>query len=161
MSRTGDQEQQQSPSAQRYRVRPGKAALANENCGGVFVSAVWYWRQMHWSRSKIWASALVGAVIYFSAALYFKCSYVPDPGQSSVPAVGPPGERSALFHRFPKFEHSEFGYVGIPRPFSRTPNFSSDSSDENLRSPVLLYENDHPLGPAHSLHIDIAKLGHG
>ena len=37
----------------------------------------------------------------------------------------------------------------------------ADSVDNNWRSPVLLYENDRLLGPAHSSHDDIAHLGEG
>jgi hypothetical protein len=37
----------------------------------------------------------------------------------------------------------------------------SDSGDHPTRSPFVIYEGDKPLGPAHSVHTDIAKLGHG
>lgn len=37
----------------------------------------------------------------------------------------------------------------------------SDSSDQPTRSPFVIYEGDKPLGPAHSLHADIEKLGNG
>jgi hypothetical protein len=46
-------------------------------------------------------------------------------------------------------------------PSSPTLNMLADSTSDNKRSPVLLYENDHLLGPAHSLHADIGKLGRG
>jgi hypothetical protein len=37
----------------------------------------------------------------------------------------------------------------------------ADSSDAPLRSPYVVYENDLPLGPAHTIHSEISKLGHG
>ena len=37
----------------------------------------------------------------------------------------------------------------------------ADSADNNERSPVLIYENDHLLGPPHSNHREIAELGMG
>jgi hypothetical protein len=37
----------------------------------------------------------------------------------------------------------------------------SDSSDRPSQSPFVIYEGDKPLGPAHSVHADIEKLGHG
>jgi hypothetical protein len=37
----------------------------------------------------------------------------------------------------------------------------ADTPDDEKRSPVLLYENDRLLGPAHSIHDDIAKIGLG
>jgi hypothetical protein len=37
----------------------------------------------------------------------------------------------------------------------------SDSFEHPTRSPFMIYENEMALGPAHSLHADIARLGHG
>ena len=38
----------------------------------------------------------------------------------------------------------------------------SPNSDANLaRSRFTIYESDHPLGPPHSNHVDIAAVGHG
>jgi hypothetical protein len=121
--------------------------------GGVFVRAVWYWRQMQWTRSKIWAGALAGTVIYFSVALYSKYNYAPP--------IGPSGEKFRLFYAFKKFDNSKFAYLGNVRPFSSALNILADSNDDNFHSPVLLYENDHLLGPAHSDHASIGKLGLG
>jgi hypothetical protein len=47
--------------------------------------------------------------------------------------------------------------------FAPAPEYEelSDSLDRPTRSPLVIYENGKPLGPAHSLHIDIHKLGHG
>jgi hypothetical protein len=40
-------------------------------------------------------------------------------------------------------------------------NGLADTLEDNQRSPVLIYENNRPLGPAHSLHADISNLGRG
>src|SRR5258708_3548035 len=45
--------------------------------------------------------------------------------------------------------------------FLRPRQQQADSADNNERSPVLLYENDVQLGPAHSTHVDVARLGKG
>jgi hypothetical protein len=37
----------------------------------------------------------------------------------------------------------------------------SDNVDTPRRSNYLVYEDDHPLGPAHSEHVDISKIGKG
>ncbi|MGM4872115.1 hypothetical protein AB7645_12910 [Bradyrhizobium sp. 956_D2_N1_5] len=37
----------------------------------------------------------------------------------------------------------------------------ADSADEAARSPIVIYENEKPLGPAHSSHEDINKIGGG
>jgi hypothetical protein len=129
------------------------SAIQQNAAGGAFDRVVWYWRPMQWTRSKIWTAALAGALIYFPAALYLRFSYVPP--------VGPPGEKVRLFYMFPKFQNTAFGYVGDVKPFSPTLDALADSTDHNDRSPVLLYENDHLLGPAHSFHADIGELGGG
>ena len=36
-----------------------------------------------------------------------------------------------------------------------------DADEGDQKSPVILYENDKPLGPAHSDHNDIEKFGQG
>jgi hypothetical protein len=38
---------------------------------------------------------------------------------------------------------------------------ADDPTDEHGHSPVMIYEEDKPLGPAHSSFADISKLGHG
>ncbi len=46
---------------------------------------------------------------------------------------------------------------------ARVPKFSEfeDSNPTDQKSPVLLYENDKPLGPPHSSHYDIESVGLG
>jgi hypothetical protein len=37
----------------------------------------------------------------------------------------------------------------------------ADTPEQVERSPIILYENDRPLGPAHTYHQDIVDLGGG
>jgi hypothetical protein len=37
----------------------------------------------------------------------------------------------------------------------------ADKIGKGLQSPFVVYEGDRPLGPAHTLHADISKLGYG
>ena len=37
----------------------------------------------------------------------------------------------------------------------------ADNDPDNQRSPIILYENMTPLGPAHSAHADIQEIGRG
>ena len=74
------------------------------------------------------------------------------------PAKAPPGtvlelnRSSDLFQKMNGFAH-----------LWQAPSLDSeaDSVDDPDRSPYVVYEDDQPLGPAHSEHFDIAGLGHG
>jgi hypothetical protein len=101
---------------------------------------------MQWNKRAKWACALGAIALYFSVALGLKSSYVPPPT--------PPGEVIALARTFSKF--GKFGFV------SSMPQLSGFADTVALyRSPAIVYENDRPLGPAHSLHGQIAALGGG
>jgi hypothetical protein len=88
------------------------------------------------------------AAIYFAVAMYLKSSYVPVPE--------PPSGAVALRGRFEKFGTFAFAYVARA-PFEE---LADTISDQN-RSPVILYENDRALGPAHTAHNDIGAIGRG
>ena len=94
--------------------------------------------------------AAVGAlfVVYFPVALGLKYSYAPH--------QGPPGSVLKLIH-FGKFDDSGIAFVSYADKLSNL----ADAPDAPDRSPVVLYEDGKPLGPAHTLHADISKLGHG
>jgi hypothetical protein len=49
------------------------------------------------------------------------------------------------------------------RPFDRKVllPYADDPAEVHGHSPVIVYEGDQPLGPAHSTFADISKLGHG
>jgi hypothetical protein len=94
------------------------------------------------------AAALVAATVYFAVAGYLKSSYVPQPV--------PPNDRIWLTGPFTKFGASGAAFIATI-PFDQL----ADGVDDRSRSPLVLYENEHPLGPAHSLHDDIAAIGQG
>lgn len=104
---------------------------------------------MTWSKRSMNATTVVAVfALYFPVAIYLKYSYVPVPARSDA--------RIGLVGPFARFGSSGVAYVASV-PFDEL----ADSADNAERSPVILYENGIPLGPAHSLHADIAKIGHG
>jgi hypothetical protein len=94
--------------------------------------------------------AAVGAlfVVYFPIALWLKYSYTPSPG--------PPGSVWKLMY-FRKFDDSGIAFVSYVDRLRDV----ADASDAPDKSPVIIYEDSTPLGPAHSVHDDISKHGHG
>jgi hypothetical protein len=101
------------------------------------------------SRSSKFLFTAVAIATYLSIALWFKHGYVELPR--------PPGEAVFLGGRFHRYSSSGFYYS------TRLPAFRalSDTETDPQRSPILLYENGQPLGPAHSPHYDIELKGHG
>jgi hypothetical protein len=102
---------------------------------------------MQWNGRTKWACALAGTALYFSAASVLKYSYTPP--------AEPPGKKILLQRPFGRY--GKFG-AGV-----RLPELSAfaDRFGEDSRSGLLVYENDHPLGPPHRPHGEIAELGHG
>lgn len=105
-------------------------------------------RMRQWSGQRKLIAGLAGAAMYFAAAIYLKASYVPMPK--------PPGGATGLQGRFERFGGSAFAYVARV-PFEELADSDTDSS----RSPIILFENDRALGPAHSSHADIGAIGRG
>jgi hypothetical protein len=71
-----------------------------------------------------------------------------------VPRPMPPEPRLQLF----RFEHAEgAAFRNRPGPVTR---FEDDQAVAQ-RSPVILYEDDKPLGPAHSPHDEVEYIGRG
>jgi hypothetical protein len=95
------------------------------------------------------AIAAVSIAVYFMAGAYLKYTYVPahPPADGAIQLKWPfersYGSRLAFVARMPELEAL------------------SDNNDEPRRSKFVVYENDHPLGPPHSEHADISKLGNG
>lgn len=91
---------------------------------------------------------LVLFVTYFPVAIWLKMAYVPMP---------PPGTVAELKRPFEM-------YYGNPLAFVvKMPQFEalSDRIGDERRSPFVIFEDGQPLGPPHSLHDDIVKLGGG
>jgi hypothetical protein len=102
-----------------------------------------------WKRSTKLSVAVVSVAVYFVAAACLKLTYVPvHPPAGAVMQLKPP---------FEKYYGSDLAFV------VKVPQLEafSDNNGEPHRSEFVIYENDHPLGPAHSEHTDISKLGNG
>jgi hypothetical protein len=106
---------------------------------------------MNWTRSRTIKATLTGFALYFAVAGYLKYTYVPQPD--------PPPRFWIPFPPFPHFgDGSGFAYVAwLPPEYDEL----ADSPDNPTRSPLMVFENEKPLGPAHSAHADIVKDGHG
>ncbi|MCP3445669.1 hypothetical protein [Bradyrhizobium sp. CCGUVB14] len=90
---------------------------------------------------------LTGCGLYFAIALILKYSFVPP--------AAPPGQALLLHHPF-----SRIGTFGAALTL---PELSAvaDTPSDLARSPVVVYENNLPLGPGHAPHGEIAELGQG
>jgi hypothetical protein len=97
------------------------------------------------SRMIRWA--VPAFALYFAMAGYLKYTYVPQPDL-------PP--RVYLSGPFKKLGGASY-LSPLPKQFAD----SADSPDDGQRSEFQLFENEKPIGPPHSLHDDIANLGHG
>ena len=92
------------------------------------------------------AAALIYA-IYLPVALYLKSNY--------VPVAKPQGK---IVEPLGDIRHVEgFGYRASTDVLMRY----EDNDPDNQHSPIILYENLTPLGPAHSTHPDVQFLGLG
>lgn len=67
------------------------------------------------------------------------------------------GEKVLLRRPFVRFLNSEFGGIARDDTFIEL----ADAADNNKRSPIEIYEDERPIGPPHSTHAAIARLGRG
>jgi len=91
------------------------------------------------------------------------------PAPAEAPAPVPPPPPPPVF-KIPKGKtvvelsrpFERFGFAAVARFWSPQAELpGADSPDDLERSKVLLYENETLLGPPHSLHGDVGKLGEG
>jgi hypothetical protein len=101
-------------------------------------------------RFVVWAGIGLYAV-FFPIAWYLKASHVAVATQEL-----PPGS-VRLFAPYGYFDPPGFAFVGRASILDGV----ADTSDAPQRSPAILYEDGKPLGPPHSAHADISKLGLG
>jgi hypothetical protein len=96
----------------------------------------------------------VAAAGYLATALWLKTAYHPV-----LPANAPKvsGEIVLLQRPFREFLNSEFAVISNDATFGKF----ADTADNNLRSDIELYEDEKPLGPAHSTHGDVGNIGRG
>ncbi len=79
------------------------------------------------------------------------------PVVASKSSFARPVENARLLIGFQKPYPERFLYVLRVDQFREF----EDADEGDQKSPVILYENDKPLGPAHSDHNDIEKFGQG
>jgi hypothetical protein len=108
-----------------------------------------------WNRSTKLLCAIVATTAYLLAAYWLKISYVPPIVPDTDPKVA--GVKFLFQRPFLRFLDSDFGVIARDDLFVSL----ADTADNNERSPIEIYENNTPLGPAHSAHADVAKIGHG
>jgi hypothetical protein len=108
-----------------------------------------------WNRSTKLVCAIVAIAAYVLTAYWLKISYVPPIVPDAEPKVV--GEKFLLRRPFLRFLDSDFGVIARDELFVKF----ADTADNNERSPIEIYENDKPLGPAHNDHAGVAKMGHG
>ncbi len=106
---------------------------------------------VNWSRTNKTIAAVAAFAVYFVLAGWSKLSWVdPVPRGRVVFRLERPFER--------------YGTYGVSCYQLRAQQIfeSLADTDDNLtRSPVLLYEDNQPLGPPHSRIEDIGRLGNG
>jgi hypothetical protein len=90
-------------------------------------------------------AGLAATAVYFAVASYLEFTYVPTPP--------PPNDQIWLPRPFVNLKGSSTGYVSI----SKLLDGWADSAGDPFRSPIIVYENGKALGPAHTVHTDIAK----
>jgi hypothetical protein len=116
----------------------------------------WPWLEaLSLNRSTKLACAIVAIAAYVLTAYWLKISYVPPIVPDADPKVA--GAKLLLRRPFQRFLDSDFGVIARDDSFVNL----ADTADNNERSPIEIYENDKPLGPAHSSHAGVAKIGHG
>ncbi len=94
------------------------------------------------------------ASVYFPTAYWLQIAFDP-PGSRITPRV--PGEKLLLLRPFEGFLDSNFAVVVTDTMFGRF----ADTADNDSRSDIELYEDNKLLGPAHSVHAEVGKLGQG
>jgi hypothetical protein len=104
-----------------------------------------------WDRTSKSICVLAAIAAYFALAEWSKKSFVD---------LAPAGKMVVRLDR--PFER--YGVLGVASNQLTTIEAleaTTDSADNNERSPVLLYEDQRLLGPAHSSHEDISVRGRG
>ncbi|MET4240141.1 hypothetical protein ACVWXN_001574 [Bradyrhizobium sp. i1.4.4] len=105
-----------------------------------------------WTLSRTLGLGLGLLALYFPVAIYLKYSYFPPPE--------PPVIRTFMLPPFTKVDGDGHAYQASSE-YIASLDALADSRDDSASSPILIYENDKPLGPAHSSHEDIEKIGYG
>jgi hypothetical protein len=128
------------------------------------IAALGHGRFSHWTGAGFIFSSSDGTSPQSNGRTYLAMRIDPEPAfapQQPTPEPEPTHELAdgtiRLLRPFDKMAGSDLAFV------VRAPSLEqlSDSETAPMHSPFLLFEDDRPLGPAHSVHVDIATLGHG
>lgn len=95
---------------------------------------------------------LVILALYFPVAIYLTYSYIPRPEPAVI--------RLFMLPPFAKFDGEGHAYRASSELVASLDELA-DTPDDGARSPILIYENNKLLGPAHSSHGDINQIGRG
>ena len=95
---------------------------------------------------------ILGLIVTFAA-------YIPAAAWLHYSYDAPKVPHGAVFQltQFYKLSHNRFGYMSLTQRLKSL----ADTEDGPPVSPVMLFEDDKPLGPAHSSQTDIEDIGHG
>src|SRR5260221_6033874 len=105
---------------------------------------------IRWKRAK-WGGALAGTGVYFALAWWLTVTHADLTPKGKVVVQ--------LIRPFQRYNHANIDY---PDPIARFDYLANDPKNENdRRSPIVAYENNTPLGPAHTSFADIYHLGAG
>jgi hypothetical protein len=115
-----------------------------------------YVRSVLWPNRQMWSVLVAAAVIY---AIYLPIAYVAARHENFPP--WPPGDAVRLlgFQKMHQDGLPNGGFAYFTRAISFRP--FEDSDVKAQKSPVMLFENDKPLGPARSDLYDVEKEGLG
>ena len=111
---------------------------------------------MRSSRTKIWALAVAGFLGYFALAVYFDRTHVYlRPAGKVVILLNPPFSLESGFAYWAS--HLRHGEE------ARLVQIAADDprKDNDVSSPIQVYEDQTPLGPAHSSFQAISRTGRG
>jgi hypothetical protein len=96
---------------------------------------------------KVTAISLAAFTVYLPIAYFVGRDFVPEPRPSG-----------AVVEPLLKIDKSDgFSYLAQSYVLAKY----SDDSEDNMKSPIIIYENMTPLGPGLSYVRDIQNIGHG
>lgn len=108
-----------------------------------------------WDRRTWLVTGVVATGTYFLVAKWLQFAYQPPGVSHAQPRVA--GEKVLLRRPFVRFLSSEFAVIARDDRFM---DFA-DTIDNSDQSPIEVYENERRLGPSHSVHADVARMGMG
>jgi hypothetical protein len=106
---------------------------------------------LSWNRRAGWIVGLAAITAYFALAEWSRRSFVD---------LAPKGK--VVIQLFRPFEMQGKVAISNPPATNKLLAFADDKNVENdRRSPIVIYENGKPLGPAHNTYAEIRDYGMG